>query len=207
MSNNKQVYQQNKNTREETPSKILQLALKNVKQGSSFLDLGCGQGRDALFMAKQGFWVTAVDSSKMVIRQIQEIAGQNNLKNIEVIHNDVLDFNIKDNKYNIINCNNVLQFLSKDKALALIKDIQEKVKADGFIILSSFTTDDPSYKFSKEKRLPTYFKPQEILRLFQNFKVIYYLEDIILDKGHIGKPEPHQHGVVKIIAQKNNFNN
>ena len=177
------LYQQDKNVWEQNPNKLLKLIWQKVKPGV-FLDLGSGQGRDALFMTRQGFKVIAVDSSEVVIKQIQKIIKQNNLKNIQAIRADVLDFKIEENKYDIINGNNVLQFLPKDKALALIKDIQQKIKPDGFIILSSFTTDDPSYQLSPEKRFASYFKPQEMLKLFHDFKIIYYLEDIILDKGH-----------------------
>ncbi len=36
---------------------------QRLDPGSEFLDLGCGQGRDSMFMAKQGFKVAAVDEN------------------------------------------------------------------------------------------------------------------------------------------------
>jgi 2-polyprenyl-3-methyl-5-hydroxy-6-metoxy-1,4-benzoquinol methylase len=41
------------------------------KLPASLLELGCGSGRDAAFMAKQGFNVTAVDGSAMMIEAAQ----------------------------------------------------------------------------------------------------------------------------------------
>jgi len=182
-----------------TPTKTLQLIFKKIKPKSHFLDLGFGQGKDVLFMAKNKFNVTAVEKSESLVKQIKEDIKKDNLNNIKVTQSNALDFKIEKNKYDIINCNNVLPFLKKDKALGLIKNIQKKIKKNGFILLSAFTTDDPSYK-SKDKFL-TYFKPQEILKLFNDFKIIYYLENVILDNGHLSDPEPHKHGVVKIIVQ------
>ncbi len=48
------LYQQDKNVWEQNPNKLLKLIWQKVKPGV-FLDLGSGQGRDALFMARQGF--------------------------------------------------------------------------------------------------------------------------------------------------------
>ncbi|MBU4481990.1 methyltransferase domain-containing protein [Candidatus Parcubacteria bacterium] len=98
-----------------TPTKTLQLIYKKIKPSSHFLDLGFGQGRDALFMAKNKFNVTAVEKSEVLVKQIQEKIKKDNLNNIKVIQSNVLDFEIEKNKYNAINCNNVLQFLPKDK--------------------------------------------------------------------------------------------
>lgn len=36
---------------------------ENKHSNGSALDLGCGQGRDALMLARHGYWVTAVDNS------------------------------------------------------------------------------------------------------------------------------------------------
>ena len=56
MSNyNQHRRQQSRDVEGETPSKTLQLIWQKAKPGSLFLDLGSGQGRDALFMARQGF--------------------------------------------------------------------------------------------------------------------------------------------------------
>jgi len=38
------------------------------------LDLGCGQGRNAIWLASQGHQVTGLDLSLVAIRQAQEIA-------------------------------------------------------------------------------------------------------------------------------------
>lgn len=200
--NHNQFYQKNKNVWGGNPSQALQAAWKNFKSGNLFLDLGCGQGRDSLFMVKKGFKVTAVDSSEAAIKQLQKIVIQDNLTNLKAVCCDAARFEIEPNKYDIINSNNLLQFLSKTDALRLIKNIQEKIKPGGFVILSSFTVNDPLYQSADKKKLKTYFKPQEMRKLFKGFKIVHYLEDLIPDKGHGNHPQPHQHGVIRIVAQK-----
>ena len=44
------------------------------------LDLGCGQGRNALFLAQQGFDVTAVDQNELSLEILQSIVEQEDLE-------------------------------------------------------------------------------------------------------------------------------
>lgn len=50
-----------------------------IKEKGKFLDLGCGQGRDAIALAKLGFTVTGIDNSAIGIQQLNEIATKGNL--------------------------------------------------------------------------------------------------------------------------------
>jgi len=50
-----------------------------IEKKGKLLDLGCGQGRDAIALAKLGFEVTGIDNSDVGIKQLNEIATQENL--------------------------------------------------------------------------------------------------------------------------------
>jgi 2-polyprenyl-3-methyl-5-hydroxy-6-metoxy-1,4-benzoquinol methylase len=50
-----------------------------IEQKGKLLDLGCGQGRDAIPLAKLGFSVTGIDNSIVGIEQLNEIATKDNL--------------------------------------------------------------------------------------------------------------------------------
>ncbi|MCB0820944.1 MAG: methyltransferase domain-containing protein, partial [Bacteroidetes bacterium] len=43
------------------------------------LDLGCGQGRDSIAIARLGYEVTGIDNSRTGIEQMLEIAASENL--------------------------------------------------------------------------------------------------------------------------------
>ena len=51
----------------ENPSSFARLALTKVEPGACVFELGCGNGRDALFFADQGLAVVACDRSKVAI--------------------------------------------------------------------------------------------------------------------------------------------
>lgn len=198
-----QIYQNN-NIWGKQPNELLQKIYNQLNAGANFLDLGCGQGRDSLFMLQKGFKVDAVDNVQEGINKIQNFIQINSLPvdNINLFYSDIRNFNIAKNKYDIINAFNSLQFLPKKTALKIIEDIKYNIKNNGYVIISGFTVDDPLYKkINNDKRC--FFESQELRKIFSDFNIIKYKEDIIKDKGHPGSPEPHQHGVVKIIAQKN----
>jgi tellurite methyltransferase len=198
-----QIYKNN-NIWGKQPNELLQKIYNQLDAGAIFLDLGCGQGRDALFMLQKGFKVDAVDNSQEGINKIKEFIQVNNLTidNINLFYSDIRNFNIAKNKYDIINAFNSLQFSPKKTALKIIEDIKCNIKDSGYVIISGFTVDDPLYKkMNNNKRC--FFESQELRKIFSNFNIIEYKEEIIKDKGHPGGLEPHQHGVVKLIAQKN----
>ncbi len=182
------------------PSQILSLVWKNFLPGSKVLDLGCGQGSDALFLVKNNFLVTAIDSSDVAINQIKIKKDEFKLDNLELICGDISDFDIKKNKYQVIICRNVLNFLDKDKALKILNNLQNNIQKGSYIIVEIFTKNDPS--FVSDNKFASYFEEQELLNIFSGYKIFYYLENIILDSGHPGFSNPHKHGVARIIAQK-----
>lgn len=59
------------------PSLILVETLKQhpARPGSTALDLGCGEGRNLLFLAENGWPVTGVDISEVGIGQVRESLG------------------------------------------------------------------------------------------------------------------------------------
>jgi tellurite methyltransferase len=173
------------------PSQVISLIWNNFLSGSFILDLGCGRGNDSLFLAKNNFWVTAIDSSEVAINQIEIKKNEFCLDNLELICED---------KYDVVICRNVLNFLDKEKVLKIIHNIRTNSKIGAYIIIDVFTKDDPS--FLNNNKFNCYFDNQELLKLFLDFKVIYYLENIILDNGHPGSEGPHKHSVSKIVVQK-----
>src|SRR5262245_24200999 len=60
--------------------KFLKLIKKHVPTGTS-LDIGCGQGRHALFFAEQGFNSYGIDYIPRALKEARQEAKQRNLKN------------------------------------------------------------------------------------------------------------------------------
>ena len=60
------------------------------------LDIGCGEGKDAVYMAKQGYTVYAFDVTKSGIAKTQRLADYKQaLKYIEVLRTEIIGSNEK----------------------------------------------------------------------------------------------------------------
>ena len=53
--------------------------MRDWEPKGSVLDVGCGQGRDALFLAELGYSVTGIDASQLGISQMLATAKTRNL--------------------------------------------------------------------------------------------------------------------------------
>jgi cyclopropane fatty-acyl-phospholipid synthase-like methyltransferase len=55
----------------EVPSTFARECVKNMRRGQLLLELGCGNGRDAMFFARSGIKVIACDKSKVAIDDLR----------------------------------------------------------------------------------------------------------------------------------------
>jgi len=180
---------------------LLSKIISKIEPEINFLDIGFGFGGDSLFMAKKGFKVTAIDRSKAMVEKLNQKIKEDNISGLKVICGDITDFKIVKNKYSVINAKNVFQFLNKKIAIEIISNLKNKLKDNGYILISCFTVKDPLFKDSKNK-YNCYFKPKELKNIFIDWKIIYYQEKTINDKPHYGYNRPHKHHIVQLIAQK-----
>ena len=198
--NYNKIYKKTKDVWGRNLNKLLQIVWKKVESGCVFLDLGCGQGRDSLFMARKGFNVVAVDASTEGIDSLNLAAKKYNL-DIRIACQDIKNFKIEKDNYTIINIFNTLHFLEKKDALKIIEKVKKNLKQGGFVAINDFTTQDPLFEKERNKT-KGFFQPQELSKLFSNFSIVLYRESSVADPGHSGFEQSHCHQIVELIAQK-----
>jgi tellurite methyltransferase len=175
------------------PDKGVKLILKYKKSGD-VLDLGCGEGRNALFLAENGFNVTGIDISEEGIKKFKELAKQNNLK-VKGIVGDIIKFEF-DNKYDIIISNATLHFLKENESKDMVKKIKENTKKDGLNVINVFTEENP------DKNFPYLFKRGELRNYYNDWEILGYKEGMGEMQKHGKSGKPHRHGFSVIIARK-----
>ncbi|WP_420629857.1 class I SAM-dependent methyltransferase [Candidatus Leptofilum sp.] len=101
----------------------------------SVLDVGCGQGRDALFLAELGYNVTGLDASQQGISQMLVAAKAKNLAINGIVAN-FFDYAFQQS-YDAIVLNSILHFYKKDlkKELALLYTLTTRLNPGGLICL------------------------------------------------------------------------
>lgn len=106
-----------------------------IKEKGTLLDLGCGQGRDAIALAKLGFDVTGVDYSKVGIEQLNAIAKRESLSLIGLVDDIYNDLNL--DQFDFILLNSMFHFNKKDKEkeVNLLNRIIENSKIKALITI------------------------------------------------------------------------
>ncbi len=109
-----------------------QLALPHV--AGSVLDLGCGLGNLSLEAARRGCNVTAVDASPTAVERLRATAVHERLP-LAVLQADLGSFRIGQD-YDTIIAIGLLMFFRKERALALLRQIGQRVSPGGRAIVN-----------------------------------------------------------------------
>ena len=155
-------------------SEVLE-AMDTVKPCKA-LDLGCGQGRNALFLVQHGFDVTAVDQNELSLEILQSIVEQEDLE-MPVGLYDINSASIGQT-YDFIISTVVLMFLQADRIPAIIQNMQEQTSIGGYnLIVCAMNTED----YPCSVNFPFTFKEGELANYYQDWELIKYNEN----PGHL----------------------
>ena len=100
------------------------------KESSSVLDLGCGQGRDTLFISRKGHTVLGVDAVQTAIKKMLKLAVLENLI-VNGIFAGNIDFDV-DDVYDVVLIDRILHILQRNKIRkAVLEKYSSIVCCDG----------------------------------------------------------------------------
>jgi SAM-dependent methyltransferase len=116
--------------------------VEELDQPVSVLDLGCGQGRDALLFARAGHSVFGIDLSTVGIGQLLEAAQAEDLDLRAEVH-DVVSF-VPADSHDVVLLDRVLHMLSDDQGrTAVLGRAAEATLSGGFILVSEYPKQVP----------------------------------------------------------------
>lgn len=115
---------------------------KTLPSKAKVLDLGCGQGRDAIALARLGFTVTGVDHSKTGIDQMNQISSNEHLNLVGLV-GDVYAFDGFE-AFDIVLLDSMFHFAKKDKSkeIDLIKKIVSALRPGSLLVVCIQHTGD-----------------------------------------------------------------
>ena len=158
------------------PTALLERWQSDLPDGTA-LDIACGAGRNALYLASCGYAVDAVDISAIALERGAAKAAEVGL-DVNWICADFDEDELPDNHYDVI-C--VSRFLDH----RLIPQIHDRLSPGGSLVYEQhLRTDDPNVGGPRSARFR--LRPQELLSLFGGLNVRFYYEGIVADPD--GKP-------------------
>ncbi|SPW21870.1 Tellurite resistance protein TehB [Cronobacter sakazakii] len=148
-------------------------AVNYVEPGRA-LDLGCGNGRNSLFLAARGFDVTAWDKNPASIANLERIAAAEGLNNLHIAVKDLNTLRF-DGEYDFILSTVVMMFLERDTIPGLIDNMQRCTASGGYnLIVAAMDTDD----YPCTVGFPFAFREGELRRYYEGWELIKYNEDV-----------------------------
>lgn len=152
------------------PNKVAQVLQRNLHllpQRGRALDLACGLGGNALFLAAQGLQVDAVDASPVALQKLANFAAQQKL-DVSAVEADIESDWQSPYRYDVIICSHYLY-------RPLCPRIAAALNSGGLLFYQTFTID--KIDGSGPRTADYLLQKNELLQLFSELEVVYYRED------------------------------
>jgi len=137
------------------------------------LDVGCGNGRNSLYLNMKGFEVDAWDKNPQSLDRLNHIIAA---ESISGIHTQLTDLNsVRFNgEYDFVFSTVVMMFLQPETIPKLIADMQASTAKNGYnLIVAGMDTDD----FPCTVPFPFTFKSGELSHYYRKWQIVKYNEN------------------------------
>jgi cyclopropane fatty-acyl-phospholipid synthase-like methyltransferase len=176
------------------------------------LDLGAGQGRNAIYLARAGFEVHAVEKSPAACDKMSNSIIEENLK-LKIFNQDIYDFQPEShNSYSAIMIMGVIPELDWDSIFNLREKVKNCLTESGLVFIKAFTVKDASYEkcinenkaigknsfVLEDGSIRTFLEENELKNIFNKFEVLFYIEEFGPLHDH-GDGHLEQHARVQAI--------
>lgn len=141
------------------------------------LDLGCGSGRNLLYLALLGHQVTGIDINNQALEKIKDISEKENLTKIKLIHHDLNKPLSLDKEYDAVISLVSLQFLETQHIASLLQELQTATINKGLHLIVTPIKADPYKLPDSFKYLP---ESKQIYSFYQNagWSILEYKESV-----------------------------
>lgn len=149
------------------------------------IDLGCGYGRNSLFLDRNNFNVVAVDNYQECLDKIQaeDLGGK-----IKTMNADLTDFKFFQ-KFDFILCTFVLHYFEKDTSKRIIADAINHLNPKGVLAIALMKT-------------PNRLSFEELKEEVAGLSTLVCTRKIIHDEPHPGVQYSHEHDVLFYVGEK-----
>lgn len=181
-----------------SPNKTITEFENLFDKNSMILDVGCGDGKNAVYLARQGFEnIDAFDLSEAAIEKLKRISEKEKLK-INAQVKSLQEFNFE-KQYDLVLSFGVYHFVPEQEWKSFILKAQQNTKRGGVHIIQMFndslppTPDIAPYAVGMAK-------DGEIKDLYKDWEILQFLS-YEFEEEHPDVPL-HKHASNKLVARK-----
>jgi len=177
--------------------KVLEIIQPTESSCPRLLDLGCGEGRNAVYFAQHGFNVVGVDVSLPGLQKTERYAEEVGVS-IKTIQADLLDYEL-DDTYDVLFSTGTLHYLPPEIRSKRFENYKNYTSRNGINVFSLFV-EKPFIPRAPDAESTAYrYKSGELFGYYWDWEILYCVEEIWdCMSGGI----PHKHASNRIIARK-----
>lgn len=157
------------------------------------LDIGLGQGRNAILLARSGYDTTGIDRSDVGILGAQRLAASRKVS-INAVLADTEEFDFGNNRWDLI------ALLYYPQPMVLLPRLKAAVRPGGHIIIERFSRPKCAPGAHLLDRQETR-RPSPMLASFLDWHVIHYESDDFISDWHWSGESPRG-PMVRMLARK-----
>lgn len=161
-------------TQSELPDENLAALIEKNPSIKTVLELGCGEGRNAIYLARQGINVTALDSSEVSIKNARANAKKHQL-DVTYINDNVFSHNYEDKKYDLVYDSGLFHHLAPHRRLQYLEMLGALILKEGYFGLTCFAWGEncadqvDDWHFYESKHSGVAFKKEQLETFFGKY--------------------------------------
>jgi tellurite methyltransferase len=162
------------------------------------LDLGCGEGRNAVHFAKHGFEVVGLDASLPGLEKMRRYADEARVR-VKVIHADIVNYEPEDT-YDVIFSTGTLHYLPPEGRSQRFQNYKDCTSPDGINALSVFVRKPFIARAPDAEETAFPYTSGELMSYYWDWEILYCTEEVF---DCVSSGVPHRHAVNRVIARRN----
>ena len=161
------------------------------------LDIGCGEGRNAVFFARNGYEVSAFDLSAKGIEKTLALAERARVE-VRAFQADLTDYRIEED-YDILFSTGVLHYIPAASRTEIMENYKRVTTPDGLNVFSVVVHKPFIPPAPDVEQHACFWISGELFTHYHDWRIEYCTEEIFDD---VSSGIPHQHAMDRVIARK-----
>jgi tellurite methyltransferase len=150
------------------------VSASNIIKPCDTLDMGCSNGRNAIYLSQLGFKVTGVDINHNGIDILHNIINEEQINNIKTHVYDINKATLGED-YGFISCTVTLMFIDPARVDAIIADMQKCTLVEGYnLIVCAMNTEE----YPCPVNFPFTLKSEQLRKAYNGWELVKYNEDV-----------------------------
>lgn len=180
------------------PNRFLASQAALLTRGEHALSIADGEGRNAVWLARQGLQVTATELSPVALDKAARLAAAEGVS-VAFIRADALNWAYPEATFDLV-VGIFIQFASPAERDALFADMKRTLRPGGRVVLQGYTPKQLDYRTGGPSAVENLYTPELLRESFADFDIEQLTEyEDVLDEGlaHRG-----QSALIGLVARK-----